>query len=392
MRLINVKTLELESFDRYNTPYAILSHRWGPEEVTYEDMRAGPSDTARRKQGFAKIQGACDTASGLGYDYVWVDTCCIDKSSSAELSEAINSMFDWYRQTWVCFAFLDDVTADGQMPLSKSLWFTRGWTLQELIAPSEVVFYDRTWKKIGDRRRMSRELAEVTRIPAALLARLPVDPVTDWLETYSIAAKMSWASRRETTRIEDQAYCLMGLFGVHLPLLYGERHKSFRRLQEAIVRETPDMSILLHNGRETLAYRASSFMGCGDVEPGPPIEEEFGVVITSSGLELTALTCPAKVVYYNPPYEDRPAHQEVRILALLNCNYAGDHLSRPALLYRHAGDDGNADKAIRDADFPFIRINSGDETGERVYNFAENKVRSSLRPVKMQNPATIHQT
>ncbi|KAH8902927.1 HET-domain-containing protein [Coniochaeta sp. PMI_546] len=260
MRLINVKTLELENFDDVIPGYAILSHRWGPEEVIYDDMRAGPSRSARQKQGFAKIQGVCTRALESGYDYVWVDTCCIDKSSSAELSEAINSMFVWYQEAELCFALLDDFTADGNTPLSKSLWFTRGWTLQELIAPSEVILYDRDWKRIGDRSGMSRELALVTGIPAALLGRVhSLAGVEAWLKEYSVAAKMSWASDRHTTRIEDTAYCLMGLFGVHLPLIYGEGSKAFRRLQEAIVRETKDMSILIHNSSKSLADDPRSY-------------------------------------------------------------------------------------------------------------------------------------
>jgi hypothetical protein len=374
MRLINVKTLKLESFfDKAVPPYAILSHRWGPEELTYQDMRAGPSSSARSKLGFAKVRGVCDLVCDRFYDaapyecdYVWVDTCCIDKSSSAELSEAINSMFEWYRKAKICFAFLDDVTADGRRPMSKSLWFTRGWTLQELIAPDDVVFYDGTWNRIGDRTGMSGELTEVTGVPAALLARR-CSPIRagKLLDTYSVAAKMSWASRRRTTRVEDEAYCLMGLFGVHMPLIYGEGSKALRRLQEAIVRETQDMSILVHDSIYALAHDVSCFRLSGDVELGPRANavESLGVAIVNQELELTTLTCPARLVF----------NQQLKIdaavcsLALLNCSFAGDHLSRPALLYHHAGDDPNMNIVNRPWVWQVFRISPGDET-ERVYD------------------------
>lgn len=377
MRLLNIKTLELESFFDKDVPrYAILSHRWGPEELTYEDMRAGPSRAARRKKGFAKVRDFCDRvrdpAPGLKCEYVWVDTCCIDKSSSAELSEAINSMFKWYERAVTCFAFLDDVTADGKKPMSKSLWFTRGWTLQELIAPSQVVLYDRDWKGLGDRLSLSRELAKVTGIPASLLSRDP-QPVTKiWLDSYSVAAKMSWASRRVTTRVEDEAYCLMGLFGIHMPLIYGEGSKAFRRLQEAIISETHDMSILIHDShdRDPLAPNARFFGHSSDIDRGPEVDihKRLGVAIVNQEVELTSLICPARfcgpIIYGNQFHEsNRPAWS----LALLDCVFDGDYLSRPALLFKHAGEDATVNRVCRESVQRPFRVRAGDGTGERVF-------------------------
>jgi hypothetical protein len=137
MRLVNTHSLQLEEFifdGRGRPTYAILSHTWGKEEVIFFDM--ADLDKARAKAGFAKVEGACSLAASQGYDYIWIDTCCIDKSSSAELSEAINSMYRWYQWAKVCYAYLVDVQNPNQLEESK--WFTRGWTLQELIAPSRV--------------------------------------------------------------------------------------------------------------------------------------------------------------------------------------------------------------------------------------------------------------
>jgi len=183
----------------------------------YQDLCDGPTPAASKKKGYAKVQGACDAAASFQnqyynnscsrgcfyfrYNHVWIDTCCIDKSSSAELSEAINSMFRWYAEAQICFAFLDDVTANGNRPFGKSLWFTRGWTLQELIAPQKVVFYDADWKELGDRFSMSKGLSAITGIPVHLLSRKPTSSYEDaedarhWPATCSVAAKMSWASK-----------------------------------------------------------------------------------------------------------------------------------------------------------------------------------------------------
>lgn len=177
-----------------------------------------------------------------GKDYVWVDTCCIDKDSSTELQDAINSMFVWYGGAAVCHAYLDDVPDDVDVfavdsKFCKSEWFQRGWTLQELIAPHDLIFFSQNWIPLGDKVQLQQPIEAVTRIDADILTgAMPV-------ETASVAKRMSWAARRKTTRIEDQAYCLIGLFDVSMPMLYGECRKAFLRLQEEIMKQSDDHSL-----------------------------------------------------------------------------------------------------------------------------------------------------
>ncbi|KAF7944700.1 uncharacterized protein EAE97_005333 [Botrytis byssoidea] len=222
MRLINTSSLCLEEFYDGQIPaYAILSHRWGKKEVTFHDMQAGD---CMNVEGFAKIQGCCKQAGLDGWMYVWIDTCCIDKASSTELSEAINSMFQWYQKAEICYAYLGDIEnrPDSSKPaeLKSSDWFTRGWTLQELLAPKKLAFFDRNWDLIGRKEDLQGELREITGILDMNNRR-----------NASIAQKMSWASRRSTTRVEDQAYSLLGLFDVNMASLYGEGKRAFMRLQ-----------------------------------------------------------------------------------------------------------------------------------------------------------------
>ncbi|RSL54067.1 hypothetical protein CEP54_010098 [Fusarium duplospermum] len=231
--------------DTFVSDYAILSHRWGkPEdEVSYEDMLAGGYE---HKKGYAKLIGCCKQARKDGLRHVWVDTCCINKSSSAELSEAITSMFTYYERAKVCYAFLDDVSLDdnaqnGAPPplFSRSAWFTRGWTLQELIAPTHVKFFDASWSFLGYKtdKWLTPTIESVTGIDSIVL-NIPATT-----KVMSIAKKMSWAARRETTRVEDMAYSLMGIFGVYMPPLYGEGTHAFIRLQEAIMKTSNDQTI-----------------------------------------------------------------------------------------------------------------------------------------------------
>ncbi|KAH3983276.1 hypothetical protein HBH98_069080 [Parastagonospora nodorum] len=237
MRLINTKTGALEEFLGEDIPeYAILSHTWGEGEVTYQDYQKGLHKT---KKGYRKIQKTCDIAAEAKIGYTWVDTCCIDKKSSAELSEAINSMYRWYAQSKICYAFLSDLSGDADITtdLKSCRWFTRGWTLQELIAPETVLFFDARWNKRGYKTSIAAELSTITKIDAALL-RNQSSP-----SDFCIAQRLSWAAKRKTSRLEDAAYCLLGLFDLNMPLLYGEGEKAFRRLQLEIIRSTPDLSI-----------------------------------------------------------------------------------------------------------------------------------------------------
>ncbi|KAK3368657.1 heterokaryon incompatibility protein-domain-containing protein [Podospora didyma] len=241
MRLINLGTLQLEEFfDRDVPPHCILSHTWGTEEVTLRAMGTMP------------IRGFCKIASQLGSTslrYGWVDTCCIDKTSSAELSEAINSMFRWYSNAARCIVFLADVEimpykGDDRIvseklwaDLQASRWLTRGWTLQELLAPRHVEFFDKNGGRIGDPDSLNFSISAATRISHDELH-------PDGWQKANIARKMSWAARRQTTRVGDIAYYLLSLFNAKMPPLYGEGERAFLRLQEEILKESNDLPIL----------------------------------------------------------------------------------------------------------------------------------------------------
>jgi hypothetical protein len=237
MRLINTRTLMFEEFIGRNIPtYAILSHTWEEEEVSFKDM-SDPSCNSKKEYG--KIATTCRLAAEEGLGYAWVDTCCIDKSSSAELTEAINSMFQWYQRASICYVYLSDLTPSAQLEteFERCRWFTRGWTLQELIAPKNVEFFDQSWSYRGRKHELIDGLARITGINIEVLQR------TKPLSSVAVAQKMSWASHRQTTRIEDAAYCLLGIFDVNMAMLYGEEENAFRRLQEEIIKTTPDYSI-----------------------------------------------------------------------------------------------------------------------------------------------------
>ncbi|KAK0754413.1 heterokaryon incompatibility protein-domain-containing protein [Schizothecium vesticola] len=251
MRLLNTTTKRLHVFLGDDLPaYAILSHTWGPLEITLQALEAhhqNPSTsstdvTPETKSAFDKIHKSCGIALQNGYNYIWIDTCCIDKTSSAELSEAINSMFRWYNEAAVCYAYLSDLPPASYVlsrdTLKKCRWFSRGWTLQELIAPRHVHFYDASWTLRGTKESLRHVISDATKIDTLILA----NPAK--MYSVPVARKMSWAAGRQTTRVEDLAYCLLGIFDINFPLLYGEGAKAFRRLQEEIMKQTSDMSLL----------------------------------------------------------------------------------------------------------------------------------------------------
>ncbi|KAG7284528.1 hypothetical protein NEMBOFW57_010903 [Staphylotrichum longicolle] len=240
MRLLNTTTLNLVQFTRDIPTYAILSHTWGDQEVSFQDIELPERD---KKKGFVKILGCCAQAVEDSIEWVWIDTCCIDKTSSAELSEAINSMFLWYHRAEVCYVYLEDVTFASPLlgPAFRSArWFTRGWCLQELIAPHAVEFYSADWREIGTKLSLCGIIQQITAIPRGVLLG-----EVGALQACNVAQKMSWASGRQTTRIEDEAYSLLGIFGINMPMLYGEGGRAFHRLQEEIVRQSEDASLFL---------------------------------------------------------------------------------------------------------------------------------------------------
>ncbi|EDO03145.1 hypothetical protein SS1G_05625 [Sclerotinia sclerotiorum 1980 UF-70] len=241
MRLLEMKSpgeFSLIHVATHDTlPYAILSHTWTDQEVTYKDLISG---TGKSKSGYEKIKFCGEQAAKDGLRYFWVDTCCIDKSNLTELSEAINSMFRWYRNAKKCYVYLTDVSTPGddvyvqanqstwEVAFRSSRWFTRGWTLQELIAPAEVEFFSQERKLLGDKRSLEKPIYEITRIPFQALRG---DPFSD----FSIAERKRWVAQRQTTEEEDLAYCLLGLCEVSMPLIYGEgKEVALKRLEMTV--------------------------------------------------------------------------------------------------------------------------------------------------------------
>jgi len=305
MRLLDARTLELKTFVDNIPPYAILSHCWTDDEVVFSDL--ADLEQASKKTGFAKIVKTCELAIGDELDFAWIDTCCIDKSSSTELSEAINSMFAWYRNSQQCYAYLADVelevaiTEIGRKRIrgttfAQSKWFRRAWTLQELLAPSNswtsrdegMKFYSRDWQLLGSKATIGGQISEITGIPVEYLEGQS-------LESASISMRMSWAADRQATRSEDIAYSLLGIFDVNMPLLYGEgRTKAFRRLQEEIMKISEDETLfawetvwpieLLTAG--VLATRPDDFQSTRDLIPFASDDPVPPHIITHRGLRI----------------------------------------------------------------------------------------------------------
>ncbi|KAK4553721.1 hypothetical protein LTR86_009219 [Recurvomyces mirabilis] len=255
MRLIKINddgTLSLtkDLHDDSIPPYAILSHTWGAddEELTYQDLCSG---TGREKAGYAKLDFCVQQAKKDGLEYCWIDTCCIDKANMTELSKAINSMFHWYQASQVCYVYLSDVTglkrtADDDFreawhdAFRGSKWFTRAWTFQELLAPANVRFFSRDQSLLGCKQTLGVMIGQVTGIPAAALQCYTPG-------NWSISERMQWRAGRKATHVEDEAYSLLGIFGVHMPLLYAEGSNAWKRLKDEIaksVREELDKTVV----------------------------------------------------------------------------------------------------------------------------------------------------
>ncbi|KAI6017326.1 hypothetical protein BKA83DRAFT_606598 [Pisolithus microcarpus] len=283
--------------------YCILSHRWiVGQEVDYEQMMdLAKLDNAYEIvnwHGYQKVLQACKVAEGL-FEYLWADTCCIDKRSSSELTEAINSMFRWYKNSTRCYTYLHDTSEFPTEPDFTTFgnsngwpeWFSRGWTLQELIAPGDLQFFNKDWKEIGSKRSRTTELKKITGVPLSVLV--------DGLSSYrpSFAEVMSWASERRTMLAEDEAYSLIGLLGVNMPMLYGEGKNAFQRLQIGFMQMSNDQSIFAWKANKAGSTEAQSteddvgwtsgvlpdgpvaFRGCHDVIQMEP--DEFYRLLSS---------------------------------------------------------------------------------------------------------------
>ena len=267
MHLLDVNTFELRDRDELGSSikYAILSHRWTDEDKTFplhlfmpssnEDeemaqsrlqfkqrLKSARSNSSGENRAVAKVARACHMASEDGIPYIWIDTCCIDKRPGADvrqISIALTSMFRWYQEAQVCYTYLQDVSISQsggwQDQFKKSEWFTRGWTLQELLAPRNLRFFDQNWTFMGTKQSMWSEIQEASGIEATYL--------NGDFTGACIAVKMSWISKRMTTLREDMAYCMLGIFGVPMNVQYGWGEIEFLRLEEILVGKFDDESI-----------------------------------------------------------------------------------------------------------------------------------------------------
>ncbi|RFU29629.1 hypothetical protein B7463_g6713, partial [Scytalidium lignicola] len=332
MRLIKSRTLELVEFTKARIPpYAILSHTWDndPEnEISFQDMQSlvlpGPvilSAGEKKENACMKIKECCHKALNDGFEYVWVDTCCINKTSSAEVSEAINSMYRWYQQSDVCYVYLSDVKSGlDSASFLESRWFERGWTLQELIAPSSLIFFNNTWADIGTKSSCQKDISQKTGIPSTVLLGLK-DP-----DNFSIAQRMSWASNRETTKVEDIAYCLMGIFGINMSLIYGEGDRAFIRLQEKIIKTSTDQSIFAwtsdrweDRGGGLLASSPASFSESGDIVLS---NLQTGIGFSLTGDELSVKVPVAET--WHGEIIDPMIEVEHSFIGILDCETSND--------------------------------------------------------------------
>ena len=322
MWLIDVKTRELVRFvdsRKVAGEYAILSHTWDEDELTFADGQDLASQSAsypipRHKKGYLKVDFTCRQAEVDNLRYAWVDTCCINQDSSAELSEAIDSMFRWYQNAKICYVYLSDppdnmirtpqfhhltigprIRVEAEDDFARCRWFTRGWTLQELLAPVDVRFFTKDWNSIGTKRSLQNTLQRITGITIDAIA----SPDNIW--SCSVSERMSWAANRLTTREEDSAYCLLGIFDVNIPLLYGEGGKAFVRLQEEILRTSLDHSLLCwrtsqpRNRNELLAPDASCFKDIVRMSSTSDVYDYDGHQLMSKGLSITLPTRPCGV-------------------------------------------------------------------------------------------------
>ncbi|KAK4953924.1 hypothetical protein LTR10_008528 [Elasticomyces elasticus] len=287
-----------------DTPYAILSHTWGQDEPQFHDVGLGKETKNTSSKGWSKIVGACKQASRDGLQYIWADTCCIDKRSAVELDEAINMSFDYYRGAAVCYVYMADVamkTSKGvntTSPFSESRWHTRGWTLQELLAPRSVHFYDCDWTFIGTLSQLTDIVVRATGIPGPVLRHETA------LQDCSVAQRLSWAANRQTSRIEDLSYAMIGIFDVRMSLLYGEGDHAFQRLQKELL-ISGDMSVLAwaqSGGRQPSSLLATSpadFRGCGNVVS---VKSDHDMMMTSGGLKGTFEVVKSRNPFKNSDY------------------------------------------------------------------------------------------
>ncbi|ETS77391.1 hypothetical protein PFICI_11265 [Pestalotiopsis fici W106-1] len=434
MRLLKTNGYQLTEANDIPVPfpqYAILSHTWisPKDEITYQDLKQRKGDIENdifKQKGWAKLQRYCHRAARDGWEWAWMDTCCIDKTNPADTQEAINAMFRWYQNAGICYAYLDDVdvgrvvsdpdladidlddiagknnvTDPTSFPhealkpfMTKAKWFSRGWTLQELLAPPYLVFVDQAWRRIGTRESWAEQIRKASRIEARHLTHF--DP-TDFTAC-SIAMRFSWASLRETTVEEDETYSLLGLFGVSLPLIYGEgRWRAFNRLQRELITVYSDDSIFAWKIRQPLSGRITESHEKAD-KPGrgilaPSIREywdaskieAFGFydnsfAMTNKGLEINAKRWRRK--------DDLSM-----CLIRLNCGFGAS--SRLAIHLTHVNDTYDRIQLHQICDMETIAPDEWEEesTGEptviRASNYSNVSISSSILILEYPNRIKI---
>jgi hypothetical protein len=391
MRLLHAKNLAFEEFVGDNIPiYATVSHRWGDNELSYQGFLKDKDQYQnghRQGHGWTKIAKACELTLECVLEWVWLDTICINKESSAELTEAINSMYDWYQRAEACFVFLPDVhnidsctcelannnifnageestynllasrgertivipsSADTPFTIyveefEKSCWFERSWyddentypimtfanyafciarTLQELLAPTNPVFYNSNFEPIGTRSTLAALIEAITEIPTTFLRYSKYWGIHPPISNMCVAERMKLASRRNATRIEDETYSLLGLFQVNMPLLYGEGARAFRRLQMEIIKESRDESILASYGDgrricRTLAERPRDFSTAflGEIDRWPRKHFE----ITNMGIRFSVSMPPLRLDRIIVDRERKGIESDPSALFPLNC-------------------------------------------------------------------------
>jgi Heterokaryon incompatibility protein (HET) len=351
MRLLHSESLELRDFPNHEgITYAILSHTWAEEEILFQDIDGFAASSmptrVKEKQGFKKIEACCAQAVRDGFDYVWIDTCCIDKRSSAELSEAINSMYRLYQDCTICYAYLTDVPNDASIETREqkfrgSRWFTRGWTLQELIGPLNLEFYGDQWPSKGQEASLGTKyslrdlVSEITGIPEDGLVCSDVRQ-----SEYSTAKMMSWAANRSTTRVEDRAYSLLGLFNINMPLLYGEGSRAFVRLQEEILKVSSDETLFAWTNNSQaevspipqgiLAMSPDCFANSGRMIAKVYNKRRKPSTVTNKGLQLEVTLSDQPPILYEvrTPFASLEQLGKVH-LAMFNCFEEQDIASSP---------------------------------------------------------------
>lgn len=337
------------SIHEYNSheapPYAILSHKWGPteDEVSFREItQADHYDLAKQKKGFGKLEGCCRQALKDNLSHAWIDTCCIDKSSSAELSEAINSMFNWYGQARVCYVYLEDVKSEQDLyspgsSFRNSQWFKRGWTLQEMIAPTNTRFFAADWIELGHKHQLAELLQEITKVSQFLLLN------SQKLKDFCASQKMYWASGRQTTRVEDRAYSLLGLFNINIPILYGEGSRAFIRLQEEIIRSSSDHTLfaweLKQSSSGLLADSADAFANSANVRELS--QRDYDNIFAFPKLDYTVTNLG---VHIKLPRRRIRSHKCLHIV-FLACQFEGRR--KPIFLYLRRHSDKVSDRYFR---------------------------------------------